>query len=91
MRLKPRCFDRHERLVEEKDLRLFDEGAEKRHALLSARQLARPPVEKLFDTAAAPQPAADMGEAREVERLRLARGRPTTSRFRRRWPGRRAF
>jgi hypothetical protein len=76
MRLRPRCFDRHERLVEEKDLRLFDEGAGERHALLPARQLARPPVEKLFGTAAAPQPAADMGEAREVERLRLAQPAP---------------
>ena len=39
-----------ERLVEEQELRLLDQGARERHPLLlAARQLARPPLEKLPD------------------------------------------
>ena len=45
-----RCVEIGERLVEEQELRLLDQGARERHPLLlTARELARPPLEKLPD------------------------------------------
>src|SRR4029077_2262670 len=43
-----RCVEIGERLSEERELRLLDQGARERHPLLlTARELARPPPEKL--------------------------------------------